>query len=51
MKWMGQQWILGVPFDKSEWVGDNFIGSHHDESWFHQFAAKDVEIQRPLLLD
>ncbi len=43
VKWMGQQWVLGVPFDKSEWHGDNFRKSRYKESWFEQFAQRDVQ--------
>jgi len=42
---MGQQWILGVPFDSSEWSGDNFMKSHYDNTWFQQVMDKERQLK------
>ena len=43
-KWMGQQWILGVPFEEAEWSGDNFKASHYDNSWFEHTARRERQM-------
>ena len=45
VKWMGQQWILGVPFVKSEWSTDSYRKSKYNQNWFHESAVVQHKLE------